>query len=685
MDRIKNCDNLIVNKDTIGSGLAIRLDGHDDYIDASTNGYKPNDNSENYTIEIWVKPEQLDRTQYIFSLAHGLGDAGNSLILKNTNRFNWTVKNNAGTQIVTIDGSTVKVDKFYHITLVKNNTIYKLYINGVLKGAQQGFVSGDCTRNRFIFGARLNSDTTSDHFRGKLDEVRIWNTPLTNLNVLRNWMCRKLTPQHPSYTNLVNYFRFDIVDLGGVVKERKQGHDAQLKNVGFSHYSNYQNSGAPIGDDSKQIYPPDWNTIALSYTHSNGDMMTVTRMGGGDPEGVHVYMVNQKPNDTRLPNDAYFNMGDYYYGIFMAGGNDPEYELIYDYEGNPKAGDATNHRLLKRNDNSDAWDGISGGWRNAPAKLTTTTNTLSTRPGSETYRSEYIFVNRETRITNVSGPGNAIKFDGADTTYAQIIPFSKPSGAYTVSSWCKLDHYHEGGWLFHFPGGASSPVIPGGQRYVGVKVHSNDITLKIGGISANAENNALFDANTGWNHVALVMENKKATVYVNGIPVPDLVDINIGEQDVNATKVYVGHQFKGTIDEFRVWNMALDSITIRKWLCRKISEDHPYKNEYLTGYYQCDEGEGTLIENARGGSDMELVGNVQWVRSGAPLGDTSVYMYGATTLGMDHPDRGRLSIQLSTEGGWEDHLGAHLYRVDNAPQNTHYPVAGTRTAAGVRP
>ena len=66
---IENCDNMIRATDTIGSGLALRMDGVNDYVDANL-AYKPNDITENYTIEAWVRPEYLGTDQYILSLIH---------------------------------------------------------------------------------------------------------------------------------------------------------------------------------------------------------------------------------------------------------------------------------------------------------------------------------------------------------------------------------------------------------------------------------------------------------------------------------------------------------------------------------------------------------------------------------------------------------------------------------------
>jgi hypothetical protein len=223
VDRMKDCDNLIRESDTIGSGMAIRLDGHDDYIEAK-NGFKPNDATNDYAFEFWLRPERLDGEQYLVCLSKDLQAAGNSIMLSNANRITWTVRNNSGTPIASINGPVVTIGKWYHVVASKSTGTYTLFVNGVKKGSMVGGVSGDCSRSRFVIGAKVDRGQISAHFRGRIDEMRVWNSAVTNISTIRSWMCKKLTSAHPQYSNLINYYRFDIVNTGGEVKEIGRAH-----------------------------------------------------------------------------------------------------------------------------------------------------------------------------------------------------------------------------------------------------------------------------------------------------------------------------------------------------------------------------------------------------------------------------------------------------------------------------
>ena len=61
---IKDCDHIIQTSDTVGSGNAFRFDGTQNYIDLP-NSFKPNDGTNDYTIEIWVNPMARSGSIYL--------------------------------------------------------------------------------------------------------------------------------------------------------------------------------------------------------------------------------------------------------------------------------------------------------------------------------------------------------------------------------------------------------------------------------------------------------------------------------------------------------------------------------------------------------------------------------------------------------------------------------------------
>ena len=70
--------------------------------------------------------------------------------------------------------------------------------------------------------------------------------------------------------------------------------------------------------------------------------------------------------------------------------------------------------------------------------------------------------------------------------------------------------------------------------------------------------------------------------------------------------------YYGNIDEFRVWDKALDETTIREWMHRSLTPDHPDYNS-LVCYYNFDEGTGTTVgDGSNTGLDAEKSALPQW-------------------------------------------------------------------------
>ena len=105
-----------------------------------------------------------------------------------------------------------------------------------------------------------------------------------------------------------------------------------------------------------------------------------------------------------------------------------------------------------------------------------------------------------------------------------------------------------------------------------------------------------------WNHWAFT---KNATtgnmsIFLNGQlwhsatgktkPI-DIRSFRIGKSLTNDNLYY------GAIDEFQVWDKALDASTIQSWMFKKVDNTHPDFNS-LVGYYQLNEGNGFVAGNA---------------------------------------------------------------------------------------
>ena len=84
-------------------------------------------------------------------------------------------------------------------------TVPQLYVNGELKDTETGAGFMDITASEIRIGASAGAN---NYYNGKVDEVRIWNTPLSQIEI-QEWMSKKVTTSHPQVGDLLSYYRYD--------------------------------------------------------------------------------------------------------------------------------------------------------------------------------------------------------------------------------------------------------------------------------------------------------------------------------------------------------------------------------------------------------------------------------------------------------------------------------------------
>ncbi|WP_300437375.1 T9SS type A sorting domain-containing protein [Christiangramia sp.] len=135
------------------------FDGDDDYIDLGNNY------NGNYFIEAWIRP--FDR-----ALDDGSG---------NTDASTGVIFSSSGMEIRMEDlpAGVAKNGRWYHIAVANNGD---LWVDGVSAGKID--ISGSGINNTSI-GARYNANTktTSNHFSGWIEELRIWNKAPTEKQI----------------------------------------------------------------------------------------------------------------------------------------------------------------------------------------------------------------------------------------------------------------------------------------------------------------------------------------------------------------------------------------------------------------------------------------------------------------------------------------------------------------------
>jgi gliding motility-associated-like protein len=676
------CYVVTITSDTIASGMAIRLDGSNDRVEA--NGIvMPAGFANDFTYEVWVRPDYTKLDQVVFSAANIVSGQQMNLRINYQNLVLFEIPG-----IVTLYSNIpVESGKWQHLAVSKLGGDYRLFINGVERGYLAASGSGSFGFNAFTLGAVTSNGTKySSNFSGQLDEFKYWDTGISSISTIRNYMCQKTIALHPNYSNLKAYFRFDIV-AGNTVSNRVSAADGFLKNFTNVEKPAYTQSGAPIGDQSVFIY----NSNILSYVHPQGDQFSVI---GGLPaqliDGIHIYLTNSSPTGISIPSGFDSYSGARYYGVFFTNSS-TDYNAYYRYPGNPGAiGPNESMRLLKRDDNSEKT------WVNGVSFVDVASRTLKIEC-RENYRAEYVLGIRGASVsTKKTGAGNAVSLVGSSPQSIRI-PVRLDKN-FTITTWFKgvgkifslYNSFSGYTWMNaesgHF--GGQSIAFNGCLKAGGWYPMPDGLPVNWNINSSCPDGDCPEQYYNNWNHVAYVYDRASQTLktYINGQPACTGTINNFAQEQV-WTMIELGGYgsssglFTGELDEFAVFNTTLNQTEIRDWMCKVMNKSHPKYCSNLVAYFNFDEeGNPTSFENPYGTGDALVYGGqAQMVRSGAKAGDVSVHNYINPTapISLSHPDGDVFSVSgFSNPNPIKTVSGVHLYRVDgNMQPNTPLPGA----------
>ncbi|MDX2196580.1 MAG: LamG-like jellyroll fold domain-containing protein, partial [Cytophagales bacterium] len=638
----------------VGPGLAQQFkSGNSQYINVS-NINKPDAVNGTYTTEFWVKPQMGNTLQDIVAYTgNNTGNiAYNSLRMNALNRIQWLVTDNAGTVVANLEGPILELDKWYHIAAVKNTTTHVLYVNGSPQATAPAG-SGSYNGRRVSFGGAIVYDQITNPFRGQLDEVRMWNTPISQYN-LRDWMCKKLTSSHPDYTsNLSYYFNFNTVSGLNVLDARTQTSVGTMHNystvVGSTLYPTLI-SGAPLGNYSTNVYPGSWTNISLSLAHpTTGESLVASNMGAGSPDGAHIYLIDEAPFYNSLPT-YYTAISNRVFGVFMANGSAPNYDLSYAYNGNPTAlSHGPYNRMVRRANYAES------AWVNSGA-INDNINRRLNISCRENTRGEYEIGVRLNQRIERPGSGYALRFND-NTGQGGVLYGFKPANNFTISFWGMVPSGGGGNFMRFFnPVGGNSFFISNGFGFL----------VRHNGFEMAALNPSSSHCENYWSHYTVVKNGTNIDMYTNGMQVASWTDngnFDFSELHIGSVAPDYSGDLNGFIDELSIWNTALNVNDVKALMTKKITPAHPkYCN--LQVYFRFDEGSGSVLENMLGAGDMVLTGH-QWSISGAALGDESAYSYNTPYgITMPHPDGDEMQLTLMSLN--DGIRGIQLYREDGA-------------------
>jgi len=268
------------------AGIRLQFDGIDDHITvANTPILNP---GIAFTIEGWFTPTSLGTTRMLVSKDSTLTDTSYNLSLNASGNVVFTVKTNAGTVSAT-SASALTAGTWYHLAATYDGANLKVYINGdsVASAAQTGFVTN--YNNQLYIGR--TGGVTPLSYNGGMEELRIWTSPRTAMEIRQN-MHTIITPF--SDPSLVCHLRFEE-GIGSFYTADASGNcnhgtlvNMDLANVWFF-------STIPLGTPVVAM-----QTVAASgpvtFTNAN---LSMNFSGYTGSEDYYVHMFNAAPTGTQ--------------------------------------------------------------------------------------------------------------------------------------------------------------------------------------------------------------------------------------------------------------------------------------------------------------------------------------------------------------------------------------------------
>jgi len=185
-----------------GFNTALNFDGVDDYV-AANSLTDDLDGAAAFSYAAWVYPQAQSGYGTIIGFNTSTGDNRNLAGFSPDSRFYYWDPVSGNTS----SANTFVTDRWYHVAVVVDGSDSGiLYVNGV---SEATFTIGAGTKpaagDRFSIGQEWDSGSTSEHFKGRIDEVQVWTKALSPAELRAN-MYKRFTG---SESGLVGYWQFD--------------------------------------------------------------------------------------------------------------------------------------------------------------------------------------------------------------------------------------------------------------------------------------------------------------------------------------------------------------------------------------------------------------------------------------------------------------------------------------------
>lgn len=263
------------------------------------------------------------------NLANGFNADG---VIIGQNNFQLKISNIRRLQ-ATVNGTTVtfntalNTNQWYHVAAIYSGGSLRLYLNGLQVASQA--LAGNIAADLSLLTLGKNPTSNTDFFRGKLDEVRVFNTGLSDTQLQRmvyqeikdnaSQVRGEIIPKDIGvlpFSNLIRYYRMDVykddiiddlttptIDLTGTKIFNHKVINIQQAPLPFLTERNGDFATA-IDSPTKEIkgldaMDYDWSIVNVSHTIT--ETSNSTDLGLIINSGASIFM----NNDTKLQNDWY--------------------------------------------------------------------------------------------------------------------------------------------------------------------------------------------------------------------------------------------------------------------------------------------------------------------------------------------------------------------------------------------
>jgi hypothetical protein len=358
-------------------GNAIVLDGVNDYISIPDNAAL---RSSTVTLEAWVKPLNNASAPIIFKPnSRGSNGSYNEgyMLYQSGNKFVAGMTALSTAQLGAIQTNTFTIGKWYHLVGVFTATQVSLYVNGVLQQSTPTGFPIDYSTDPIIIGGKSN---LSAFLNIAIDEVRIWNTDRSSFV-----NADMLNTVSPTASGLVAYYKFDQGIAGG-------------NNAGIT----------TVTDQTANAFNGTLNNSALSGTASNW----VESYAMVVPTATAATSVTSSGFTATWTAPAVGTVDNYLLDVSTTA------DFSAPISGSPftVAGSST----------SKAITGISGG-----------TYYYRVRADKASVTGQGGYSNTISQLVAYTPPGNALNFNGSNTSVKMPTATSTISGSFTVEAWVR--------------------------------------------------------------------------------------------------------------------------------------------------------------------------------------------------------------------------------------------------------